>query len=149
MNCSRVIKNMSSYLDGELGHEEHAELKSHLATCARCAAELQRMRELHDCFVQAPRYSALPGFRNKVMERIAEQATAVFVWRRAAVLCAEAFVCLLVLAAGVISGNIMIQSISPSHQGNQIVSSLALETFSTHPPASLGSAYLTMTEVRQ
>lgn len=52
MNHARVRRQLSAYLEGELGLREESALESHLAECASCAAELRALRRaielLHD-----------------------------------------------------------------------------------------------------
>ena len=50
---------ISAYLDGELGGEELARVKSHLAACLSCRLELESLRETKKHLACAPR-RALP-----------------------------------------------------------------------------------------
>jgi anti-sigma factor RsiW len=38
MNCEKCQEQLSEFLDGTLGHSEHAAVGAHLAACAACAA---------------------------------------------------------------------------------------------------------------
>ena len=38
MNCENCQELLSEFLDGTLGHSEHAAVGAHLAACAACAA---------------------------------------------------------------------------------------------------------------
>jgi hypothetical protein len=38
MNCEKCQESLSEFLDGTLGHSEHAAVGAHLAACAPCAA---------------------------------------------------------------------------------------------------------------
>ena len=41
MNCFGCERNLSAYLDDELGTEERLEIESHLESCERCRAEFE------------------------------------------------------------------------------------------------------------
>jgi len=43
-DCSRLLEQLSGYLDGELSPEEQTSIESHLRTCPACEAELQGLR---------------------------------------------------------------------------------------------------------
>ncbi|HEY8518022.1 MAG TPA: zf-HC2 domain-containing protein [Candidatus Binatia bacterium] len=44
MKCEEVIGSIVALLDGEVAPEERARLESHLASCAACQGELERLR---------------------------------------------------------------------------------------------------------
>lgn len=46
LRCYRTRRRVSAYLDGVLGHRQSAFAVAHLATCARCRAELESLRHL-------------------------------------------------------------------------------------------------------
>ena len=144
MNCSWVTQNRSAYLDGELQPAERTAMELHLADCQRCAEEFEQLKLMHNAFAAVPGYSAPQDFSRNVMERIAEQEASGFNWQYAATRFAGAAVCLLVLFAGVRSGDTLLQALAQQHTGDQVVASLALDAFSAHPPQSLGNAYFAM-----
>jgi len=149
MRCSRAVKYLSSYIDSELGAKEVALLESHLAQCDRCERELEQMRQLQGLFRQAPKFSAPPVFRAKVMERVNNQPARGFSLFPVFIRFAEAGVFVLAITAGIMSGGMLINAFAPHHKGDQVIASLSLETFDALPPDSLGRAYLAMTEVRR
>lgn len=149
MRCSKAGKYLSPYIDGELGARESALLESHLAQCDRCSGELGEIKRLRALFGQVERFSAPPGFRAEVMERISSRPKKRFSLVPVFSGFAEALVFALAITAGVVSGGMLINSFSPHPKGEQVVASLSLETFEVVPPGSLGRAYLAMTEERR
>jgi anti-sigma factor RsiW len=146
MRCSKAVKKLSPYLDGELGARDNALLEAHLTQCDRCAYELKRLLQLHGLICQAQRFSAPPDFHSKVMERVIGRQTKGFSLFPVFTRFAEAIVFVLAITAGIMSGGMLISSFSPQHKGAQLISSLSLDTFEALPPDSLGRAYLAMTE---
>jgi len=149
MRCSTAQKYLSPYIDCELEARKGSLLESHLAHCDRCAGELDTILQLRGLFAQTERFSAPPAFRAKVMERIGSQPAKGFPLVPAFTRFAEAFVFVLAITAGIMSGGILFNVYAPHHNGAQVISSLSLETFETLPPDSMGNAYLAMTEERQ
>lgn len=141
MNCSWVTKNRSAYLDGELQSAESAAVEMHLVDCQRCAEELEHLKLMNNAFAAAQRYSAPQDFSRVIMGRIAVQEAKGFNWQYAVTRVAGAAVCMLVLFAGVRSGDTLLQALAQQQSGNQVAASLALDAFSAHPPQSLGNAY--------
>jgi len=46
--CEKFAVDLSAYFDDELGAEEATAVKAHLTGCARCRADLDKMRGLRD-----------------------------------------------------------------------------------------------------
>jgi anti-sigma factor RsiW len=46
LRCYRIRRRLGAYLDGALDERESALAAAHLATCARCHAELDELRQL-------------------------------------------------------------------------------------------------------
>jgi anti-sigma factor RsiW len=149
MRCSKADKFLSPYIDGELGMSKKALLETHLAVCDRCAGELERMRRLKDLFNQDLGFSTPPMFCQKVMERISGGHTKGLALFPVFISFAEAVAIVMAITAGIISGGMLINVVTPHHRGAQVVASLSLESFEELPPDSLGRAYLAMTEERQ
>jgi anti-sigma factor RsiW len=149
MRCSKDGKYLSPYIDGELGAKEVVRLESHLAQCDRCSKDLVEMRRLSGLFSNAERFSAPPGLRSSVMERVRGPSAKGFSLIPFFTGFAETVAVLLAITAGVMSGGLLINNLVPHHKGEQIVSSLSLESFEELPPDSLGRAYLVMTEERR
>jgi anti-sigma factor RsiW len=149
MRCSKVVKYLSPYIDGELGTSETALLEAHIAQCDRCSKEFAEIKRLHSLFSQVERFSAPPGFRAEVMERINGQPAKGFSLFPVVTRFAEAAAIIVAITAGIMSGGLLINVFAPHHRGEQVVASLSLETFEALPPDSLGRAYLAMTEERR
>ena len=149
MRCSKAERNLSSYIDGELEAEEIALLEAHLARCDQCSGKLDELTRLHSMFMQAERFPAPPGFRARVMEKVSGQAEKGFSLFPYFSRFVEAGVFLLVVAAGIMSGEMLMNAFAPHHKDTQVISSLSLETFEALPPDSMGRAYLAMTEERR
>lgn len=56
-----LSESISAYLDGELTHEESSRLTSHLATCGRCAAELEDIQRVRAAVRALPLLELPPG----------------------------------------------------------------------------------------
>ena len=71
MNCEQAKALLDTYIDGELGPDERAQLEQHLETCAECRATLARLRRFRDFFIaNGPRYSPPPELKTKVLARL-------------------------------------------------------------------------------
>ncbi len=149
MRCSKAEKFLSPYIDGELGVRETALLESHLAQCERCAGKFEETKRLRGQFMSAERFSAPNNFSAEVMEMVSGRPTKGFYLIPVFTRFAEAFVFVLAIAAGIISGGLLINVLAPLHRGEQIVASLSLDTFEALPRGSMGRAYLTLTEERR
>lgn len=146
MRCPKAEKELSSYLDGEIGARDSALLETHLAQCERCAGELEWIRQLHGLFGQARRFPAPPAFRAKLMERVLGQQAEGFSLFPVFIRVAEVTVFMLAITAGIMSGGMLISSFTPQHHGANVISSLSLDAFEALPPDSLGKVYVAMTE---
>jgi hypothetical protein len=80
------------------------------------------------------------------MERVDSQPVKGFAFLPFFARFVKAGVFLLVIAAGIMSGGMLMNAFAPHQKGTQVVSSLSLETFEAMPPDSMGRAYLAMTE---
>ncbi len=148
MRCSKAGKYLSPYIDDELEASETALLETHLAQCDRCSREFAELKRLHSLFSQTKGFSAPPGFRAEVMERINGQPAKGFSLFPVFTRFAEAAAVIVAITAGIMSGGLLINAFAPHHRGEQVIASLSLETFEALPPDSLGRAYLAMTEER-
>lgn len=148
MRCSKAGKYLSPYIDGELGAKQAALLESHLAQCDRCSREFDEIKRLRSLFSQAERFSAPPGLRAAVMERVNDRRAKGFSLMPVFTRFAEAVAVVLAITAGGITGGMLMNTLVPHHKGEQIVASLSLEAFEALPPDSLGRVYLAMTEER-
>lgn len=161
MRCSQAHRLLSAYLDQELAAQEREAVASHLKQCLACAGEIQALVETRRLLSQAPRFTAPPGFCQRVLANL--EPAAVHPWgtvlrqqllpslRRAlwapfALRCAEVVVILLMIGLGVLSGRLLTPTNSLSGPAAG-VALLSLDLFDPVPPDSLGGAYLAMMEV--
>lgn len=151
MRCFLVRRRLSAYIDGELRPRAAGKLESHLSGCPRCAAEHERMSEIHRWFAAAQRFSAPPGFPAAVMAKARTRPERAF--RPAPLLArfAAAAAVVLAIAAGAVSGGVLTGSLGPhrSSEGATVMASLSLDAFEAYPPGSLGSGYLLVTGERR
>jgi hypothetical protein len=72
MDCRKIEPLISPYLDGELMQVETAEVKNHLASCARCSQEYELMLQIAGALQTAAAIdiTAPAGFAASLMERI-------------------------------------------------------------------------------
>lgn len=52
MECERIRKLLSAYLDGELSEEERKEVRKHLFVCSRCELEFMKIRNMKGLIIQ-------------------------------------------------------------------------------------------------
>ncbi len=67
MNCEKLLRSLSEYIDGELSPELCQELEKHLAGCYNCRAVLNTTKRTID-LVHSP--VAQPDLPNDVRERL-------------------------------------------------------------------------------
>jgi anti-sigma factor (TIGR02949 family) len=53
VNCREVIRELSSYLDGELGTEAIADLERHVKRCEDCRLVVDTVRKTVDIYCKA------------------------------------------------------------------------------------------------
>lgn len=80
MNCAHAEALLDEYVDCELSRRCELDLQTHLRDCARCRAALARLRNLSGAIRATGAVSVVPGFRERLMERI--DAGAKPGWRR-------------------------------------------------------------------
>jgi anti-sigma factor RsiW len=71
-SCERT-RQLNAYHDGELSPEDSRLLEAHLAQCAACARELQRLRGISRFLAGA----SMPGVPVEVVERLHENVAVV------------------------------------------------------------------------
>ena len=65
-DCSSIHRKLSAYIDGELAPGDQAAVKTHLANCPVCAAELLRISAVDSGIKQLPEVTPSPFFAAKV-----------------------------------------------------------------------------------
>ena len=70
MDCKKVIKQLSAYLDGQMTAAKREAVRSHLAGCARCRGELEALDRAAYAVADLPRLQAPSDLREKVMANL-------------------------------------------------------------------------------
>jgi hypothetical protein len=76
MRCKKAMAQFSAYLDGQLPAAERKAVRTHLAGCARCRAELESLDRTAYALADLPRLRAPSDLRDRVMEKIASETPA-------------------------------------------------------------------------
>jgi anti-sigma factor RsiW len=147
MKCSKAHKLISLHIDGELPEEDIETLEEHMKACHKCRKEFEEGKALHNVFASVDRFKAPYGFHAKVIANVNASKTVRIFRVPIPVRLAEAVMVLVVIAAGIMSGTLLIKGIMPEQAGDVAVS-LHLDVFDSAPPDSLSGAYFAMTEVR-
>ena len=146
MRCKKAHGLMSAALDGELSAREQVSLTAHLQQCAVCGQKFHAFQEMHTLLQQAGQFPAPPALARRVMARLETTEAPPFfapLWMNFA----EAAVLALVIGIGVVSGNLISNSLVGLRHPDRGIASMSLEIFEATPPDSLGGAYLAMLEV--
>lgn len=145
MKCSRAHKLMSPYIDGELSHAEREVFGAHLKQCGQCRMEFETLGKVHALFGQAGKYPAPYGFATRVMATTGSDGKTREPWFPLLIRLAEAAVFVLVITAGVLSGNFLSSRLLPGGAPS-VASLMSLDVFDPAPADSPGGVYLAMTE---
>jgi anti-sigma factor RsiW len=151
MKCQKARKALSAYIDDELAAEQKDSVRLHLRECESCRDELAQMVSLDGLFSKAEKFAAPPGFSTRVLANIEERPRSA--WRsffvRPLLLSAvEIGFALIILAIGLISGNMLTSQRPPTETSAIVRQSFALDTFEAAPSGSMGGIYLAMMEAR-
>lgn len=145
MNCSKAHKLISPYIDRELTERDTKALEDHMKVCDKCRADFEEVMELHNLFASADTFKAPYGFHTRITANISSgkiKGTSRFA---VLVKLAEAAAIVLVIAFGILSGNLMTHEYQ-TDKTRDVTASLSLDVFNTAPPGSIGGVYLAMTE---
>ena len=116
MDCKYVTGKLSSYLDRELPPEQSGRVEGHLAVCAGCSRELERLRAVSRLLEGLPGIEVSAGLERRVLEEAARRILAqrrVSLWSLAGLRVAAArAAAVLVLATGLALGGLMGDSAS-------------------------------------
>jgi hypothetical protein len=82
MNCDWVQERASEYLEGVLDPGDYRAVQDHLSTCARCHAEVEALARTIRSVTDLPLLEPPPGFSQKVMAHIREEAERPSIWGR-------------------------------------------------------------------
>jgi anti-sigma factor RsiW len=151
MRCFSVRRRLSPYVDGELPAPEARKLELHLSGCQQCTAVYEEMVGVHRLFSGAQRFSAPQGFPAAVMEKVRDLPANPFSLVPLFVRFAGAAAVVLAIAAGAVSGDVLMSSLVPHRgpEGTTVMTSLSLDSFEASPPGSLGYGYLSLTGDRR
>lgn len=146
MRCSQAVKQLSAYLDGELGGAARERLSTHLASCGTCRAALLQLERVHGLFAQAERYAPPPWLAQRVAAAVRERgALRRPLFPIALRLTAQAVALAAVIAIGSLSGKLLAAGAAAGRPGGP-ASLFSLDLFAAVPPDSPGGVYLAMTE---
>lgn len=70
LNCRKVWREISNYLDGEVDQELRARLDAHFKKCASCTAVLDDTRNVVNLIGEGIEFRLPPGFSEKLRESI-------------------------------------------------------------------------------
>ena len=147
MKCLKAHKLISPYIDGELPDRDMKALEGHMKVCHKCRTEFEDSKGLHNLFANADKFKAPYGFHTRVMANTSSEKITGLSRFPVFLRLAEAFVIIVVMAFGILSGSLMIKGY-PQDKARNIIASFSLDVFDSAPPDSLAGAYLAMTEVR-
>jgi anti-sigma factor RsiW len=139
MKCRHARKMISRYVDDELGLEEKKGFTSHIQSCALCREELEETQALHRIFASARRFPAPYGFATRVLANLEERERRPFFLRFAQVAAA-----LVVMAIGIISGNVLLAERTNPVGQTAVQETFSLDLFQATPPDSIGGIYNTL-----
>jgi mycothiol system anti-sigma-R factor len=74
MSCEDVQENLSAFLDGALPHERQRAIEAHLASCPKCAGQLEDYREIARVLREKVMERAPAGLQERIRAEITRQA---------------------------------------------------------------------------
>jgi hypothetical protein len=82
MKCEQVQERLSEYLENLLDPEDYAAVQGHLSSCSHCQVEIQTLAQSIRAVENLAPVGPPPGFSQKVMTRIREEAEKPRLWQR-------------------------------------------------------------------
>jgi len=147
MRCTTIRRWISPYIDGELSKKELDLFESHIKTCKACIEIFEGIRNTHDLFSGAPRFTAPYGFSTRVIANLAEQRSEKRLLIPFFTKSGEALLVVAVVVLGIAAGNVLFKNeLTPNSQ--TVASFFSLDAFAATPSDSVGGAYLAMMEGR-
>lgn len=70
MNCKRVKKELSSYLDNEISLDKRLEIEKHLQRCTSCFYQLKQLKKIRILIQESPFQKPEPGFYERLSSRL-------------------------------------------------------------------------------
>ena len=152
MECRRIKKMMSLYIDNELSPVDRDTFLLHIKSCPQCSKELAESQAVHKLFAKAEKSPAPYGFTARVMENLEQRETPrtkireFFLFRPLFPRFAGVVLALSVMVLGTITGNLLVTD-RVSQNNATIEQAFSLDVFQANPPGSLESAYTGIMEV--
>lgn len=160
MNCRKVLSRLHAYLDEEMPAELIREMDEHLGACPSCRSQAERIRQVDDMLDNLTVPPLPPEFAARVMAQARKRALPVpakkpllgenwmpLRWFADLTVPMRLAACAMVLLTCLL-GMFMSRDLSLSGSPRATVVEAenldGFEWFSPTPPASLGSAYLTL-----
>jgi anti-sigma factor RsiW len=160
MNCKEVLSRLHAHLDGEVPVRLMREIEEHLGACPSCRGQVERSRQV-DRMLDSLTVPPLPQeFAARVLAEVRRRAPLAkdekslfplgwqpLRWLLDVSVPMRLAACTMVFLACLV-GMLMSKELSLSGNGKTFVAEAenldGFEWFSPTPPASLGSAYLTL-----
>ena len=73
MNCQEIIRELSSYLDGDLGRKAVADLEWHLKNCEDCRVVVDTVRETVEIYCKADPVPLPEDVRTRLHEALVKR----------------------------------------------------------------------------
>jgi len=80
--CEEIQAKLSDYLEGSLDSGNHRAVEDHLYLCPICLAEADALTDSIKGVASLPSVDPPPGFTQKVMAQVREEATRPSLWER-------------------------------------------------------------------
>jgi anti-sigma factor RsiW len=160
MNCEKVLSRLHAYLDGEVPAKLLRQVEEHLSSCPSCRSQVERIRQVQD-MIEGLSVPPLPlEFAARIMTKAQWEVSFATEKRSFFSLDWQPFQWLVDLSAPMrmatcavvflacLLGMSMSKELSLSGNSQNLVAQTdnidGFEWFGPTPPASLGSAYLTL-----
>lgn len=160
MKCSKIIRILNAYLDGELPEADSARVRQHLQRCPACAGRLEELRRLNSTLDALPQAEVSPFFAARVRARAAGRLAppvrpapgrpGVFGWLRS-FSPVPAMAAVFLVATGILLGGSMAARVTAaaSAERNGFAFALEADTLDVVPAGSLTEAFLELTGEQQ
>ena len=77
MDCKKVRKKLSSYLDNEINLDQKSKIKEHLKKCKACSSWLKQLRQIQSLVQKIPSQKPEPGFYERLSSRLSKKKIAL------------------------------------------------------------------------
>jgi len=129
VECRETETLLAAYVDGELGREESATIRDHVAACAECRERLVQLESLGRMVRTAPYYAAPDRLRARIAVPPARAASTPHFLRWAAVL---------IVGASLAGSGLLVRRSIDAARASEAGDAIAEEIVSTHVRASMG-----------